>query len=250
MKKTFITLFALGGFAVADTNDLTYIVTFTKDADNIPSWSKNTASYDGASIGGSDARNVGTYDDGTEVIFQMIGGSGGKTWHYNATDTWENTVALNELCSTMGITVTKDDVNKLDLLSCGGAGSREKLVLTLGSTPISGTAVTLYTFVGQTNNCGDPDTITLEGLSNAKIYYATENGNGFTPDPSFSSGNQHMTLVKITGELDGTTNTISVDNNKLKAGYAMLAVKVAPEPATATLSLLALAALAARRRRK
>lgn len=250
MKKTFITLFALGGFAVADTNDLTYIVTFTKDNANIPSWSKNTASYDGMDIGGSDARNVGSYDDGTEVTFQMIGGNGGRTWHYNAADTWMNTAALEDLSSTMGIKVTKEDVNKLDLLSCGGAGSREKLVLTLGSTPISGTAVTLYTFVGQTNNCGDPETITLQGLSNATIYYATEGGDGFTTERSFSSGNLHMTLVKITGELDGTTDTISVDNNKLKAGYAMLAVKVAPEPATATLSLLALAGLASRRRRK
>ena len=57
------------------------------------------------------------------------------------------------------------------------------------------------------------------------------------------------TIVKVTGELTGDTVGMSFEDGH-KAMVSSVAYSVTPEPTTATLSLLALAGLCARRRRK
>ena len=56
-------------------------------------------------------------------------------------------------------------------------------------------------------------------------------------------------IFKVTGVLESTSLTMA-QGGTAKNGWQTLSYVVVPEPTTATLSLLALAGLAARRRRK
>ena len=86
---------------------------------------------------------------------------------------------------------------------------------------------------------------TVTGLDDAALTWATATGNGF--DSSVTSVPvANLAMIRVEGTL--TEIPVTFAANAAKNGWAM--VSYIPEPATATLSLLALAGLAARRRRK
>ena len=75
--------------------------------------------------------------------------------------------------------------------------------------------------------------------------YAATDGTGFSSTPSFANGK--LTLVKWTGE--ATADTLDFRIGGQKAGVAAMAFSVVPEPASASMGLLGLAAMLVRRRR-
>lgn len=75
--------------------------------------------------------------------------------------------------------------------------------------------------------------------------YAAADGSGFSSTPSFSNGK--LTLVKWTGE--ATADTLDFRIGGQKAGVAVMAFSVVPEPAAASMGLLGLAVMMVRRRR-
>ena len=86
---------------------------------------------------------------------------------------------------------------------------------------------------------------TVTGLDDAAVTWATATGNGF--DSSVTSVPvANLAMIRVEGTL--TEIPVTFAANAAKNGWAM--VSYIPEPATATLSLLALPGLAARRRRK
>ena len=85
---------------------------------------------------------------------------------------------------------------------------------------------------------------TVTGLDDAAVTRATATGNGF--DSSVTSVPvANLAMIRVEGTL--TEIPVTFAANAAKNGWAM--VSYIPEPATATLSLLALAGLAARRRK-
>ncbi len=180
----------------------------------------------------------------------MFWNSGGES---DITPAWTNTAAVDAMNQDLGLSLTATDV--MDVSCTGNGGSIATMTLDFSNSVYSGYTglVTLYFTVGQMAGPGPMTSITTTGISGATFQYATYGGDGFTDTATFSSGKGMSTLVKMTGTLEGDTLTISSTNGK--NGFGMVALKgistdAVPEPTTATLSLLALAGLAARRRRR
>ena len=242
MKKTLITLLALAGVTTADT-----ILTFT--GNNVggvnytaPSWSIDSCD--------AHAKNSGiTLKLQDETSFTLTWTVGGQTYISPDTVEWANTSALTEMNNVLGTTLTNGDVSAITKTCFGNNVTGDSvLTLNLGDSSYSaGDGFTAYLILGQYGS--SLNSFTVAGLDNTTISYATATGVGFSSDAAFS-GAGAATLVKVTGNL--TDDSVVFTTNGHKVGYGMLATKydVIPEPTTATLSLLALAGLAARRRRK
>lgn len=85
-------------------------------------------------------------------------------------------------------------------------------------------------------------------VSGTISYTLTMNGGNMTVDAALSNGATWSTT--ITGLEDVTFNKLGFMTDGAVGTAGVMNITVIPEPATATLSLLALAGLAARRRRK
>lgn len=96
-----------------------------------------------------------------------------------------------------------------------------------GLTLIDQTCLTLNMTAEQLAELGDSFVLTFDGLAVADA----------------------ANITVATGSVIGSAETLSLLETTMTGGYLTVTMKVIPEPATATLSLLALAALAARRRR-
>ena len=92
---------------------------------------------------------------------------------------------------------------------------------------IDQTCLTLNMTADQLSELGDSFVLTFDGLAVADA----------------------ANITVATGSIIGSAETLSLLETTMTGGYLTVTMKVIPEPATATLSLLALAALAARRRR-
>lgn len=92
---------------------------------------------------------------------------------------------------------------------------------------IDQTCLTLNMTADQLSELGDSFMVTFDGLSVADA----------------------ADITIATGSVIGSAETLSLLETTMTGGYLTVTMKVIPEPATATLSLLALAALATRRRR-
>ncbi len=161
--------------------------------------------------------------------------------------TWDNTAALNAMNSDLGLTL---DASVLESIVRSANGNAEDtLTLDFTSSDYSeGDTVTIYLTVG--SGVSTVTSVTLTGLTDYSISYATADGDGFSETATFSSGSDVATLLKVTGTLTSAeTVTVQTDQKKDAFGFVALSASAVPEPATATLGLLALGALALRRRR-
>ncbi len=162
---------------------------------------------------------------------------------------WTNSAALAEMNTTLGTNLTLANLDAAPLAYGGGGNAKATLTLTFGDNCKAGEVFTGYLLVGSQKDT--IDNLTLTGLAEGyTMQYATATGDGFSSTAAFTSGAHYTTLVKITGTFADDATTVAFTSTNLKNGFAMAAYKVIPEPATATLSLLALAGLAARRRRR
>ena len=175
--------------------------------------------------------------------------SGGKFWsNENHATEWanENTIVFNEILNFIGL----DSMFSLALdgAAAGGQYDTTSYTLNLSDSYKAGDTFTLYLgFYGQTS-AGKVDNFTYSGLTNCVLSYSKTGGTGWSANPTYSAAG-YLTFVKIEGTVSEAPITFSATGGK--ASLAFMAYSDAiPEPATATLSVLALAGLAARRRRK
>ncbi len=171
----------------------------------------------------------------------------GTALFWKSTDTWNNTTALTAMNSDLGISATASDLQTI--VASGAGGSNATLTLDFTNSDYSeGDTVTIYLTVGSA--VSTVTEVTLTGLDNYTISYATADGDGFSSEATFSEGTGSITLLKVTGTLTSAeTVTATTDQEKDGFGFVALSASAVPEPATATLGLLALGALALRRRR-
>ncbi|MCD7799485.1 MAG: PEP-CTERM sorting domain-containing protein [Akkermansiaceae bacterium] len=171
----------------------------------------------------------------------------GKFWASTLAYTWENTTALGAMNSDLGLSVTATDLQTV--VRSGWGGDEDVLTLDFTNSDYNaGDTVTIYLTVSARDTT--VTAVTLTGLTDYSISYATADGDGFSETATFSSGADVATLLKVTGTLtDAETVTVQTDQANDGFGFVALSASAVPEPATATLGLLALGALALRRRR-
>ncbi len=261
MKKTIITLLALAGVASAAP----VVVTFGNET--APERDFITDSFFVSDVGET------TYDlkNGATVTLTP---SQGKLWA-GPTDgsvekTWGNAAAITAMNTALGLTATNGFTaadfstgSGIYYTASGDGGSSSTLTLNLGETAKVGDTITL--FVTAASRAQHTAGFSITGLGDdITLSYAGLNGNGFTAASgssvsysddlasNWSPNTESVMIFQVTGTLTSTTLTMSQPGTA-KNGWQTLSYVVAPaapEPTTATLSLLALAGLAARRRRK
>lgn len=261
MKKTLITLLALAGVASAAP----VVVTFGNET--APERDFITDSFFVSNVGET------TYElqNGATVTLTP---SQGNLWA-GSTDgsvekTWGNAAAITAMNTALGLTdtngFTADDFSTgsgIYYTATGNGGSSSTLTLNLGETAKVGDTITLFVTAAsrQQHTAG----FSITGLGDdITLSYAGLNGNGFTAASgssvsysgdlaaNWSPNTESVQIFQVTGTLASTTLTMSQPGTA-KNGWQTLSYVVTPavpEPTTATLSLLALAGLAARRRRR
>lgn len=150
---------------------------------------------------------------------------------------YQNKAAMEALVNTLG----SFDYGALSSYMAPGAGGSTTSSIQLGGLTV-GDTVTFYMFVSST--AAAPGATTVTG-GTGFFEYAAADGTGFSSAPSFTNGK--LTLVKWTGE--ATADTLDFRIGGQKAGVAVMAFSVVPEPAAASMGLLGLAVMMVRRRR-
>ena len=253
MKKTIIALFALAGMTQAAT-----VITF----------GGTSADYGFVTDAFVIDSNTGTdffsfeheLSDGNSFsLTNTDGNNASKFWagkDGNIAGTWSNTAALTEMNAAMGISYTADELGTgsgMYFTAPGNGGSKSTLTFDF-SQAAAGDSVTMY--VMATAYAGSLSAFDVTGLNGASVAYATNGGNGFSTTAAYSQGGGNITIFKVTGTLTDADVALTPGAG-VKSGFQSVAYTITPaatpsipEPTTATLSLLALAGLAARRRRK
>lgn len=164
---------------------------------------------------------------------------------------WTNTLALEELNIATGQNLTAEEMNAKYFIGCTGSGADTYLTLDFSGVDADidlSNSLTIYVLATSAMGAGNP---VVTGLDNYSVKIATPDGNGF--NSSKPGGYGSYSLFKVTGNLQEDM-AVTFTTNKYKDVFAMVSYVVpvldsVPEPTTATLSLLALAGLAVRRRR-
>ena len=255
MKKTLIALLALAGVAMAAVPS-TSVITFDTGGEKAGSYAYGvdwgTESYDAHAV----SSPTFTTSDNVIITFNTSNGDKGIYTSYTSyinpsepTTVWSNQLALDEMNDTLGTSLTLANIDSAPQAYAGGGSSKPILTLNYANVYTVADPCTIYLLVASTKNAVSQLTVT--GLADGyTMEYATATGSGYVSDATFSEDPRVSTLIKISGELESTDALVSIASNAVNSGFAMVAYKLIPEPATATLSLLALAGLAARRRRK
>lgn len=191
-----------------------------------------------------------TLSDGNSLT---LTNTGGKFWGGSkdgAVDgTWSNTAALTDLNTTLGTEYTEAEFSSgstMYFTAPGNSGSGSTLTFDFSSATV-GDSITMYAMV--TAYAGNVSSFSVTGLDNLEISYASNSGDGFSSTATFSDGAKQITMIKITGEIT-ENNVVLTPSQTNKSGFQSVAYQIVPEPSTAALSLLALAGLVVRRRRK
>ena len=251
MKKTLMALMALAGIACGADSDTTVITFSTGDGtagdykygvtwgdysyNTHNKWQPAFKQEDGVSLSFTTS-NANMYTSYTSYVNPST-----------PTSVWTNSIALTEMNQTLGTSLTLANLDSAPIAYAGGGGVKPVLTLNFSDAQNYGNSCIIYLLVGGTDN--EVSSLTLGGLAEGyTMEYATATGSGFSNTASFSD-DRLTTLVKITGTFADKTKTVTFQPDSAKSGFAMVAYTV-PEPTTATLSLLALAGLAARRRRR
>ncbi len=244
MKKTIIALLALCGMASAASTVLTFQtddLTYATDK-----WALNGV---GNGPGGSWSGST-TLNDGTAATLYM---NHGKFWDRATVQAWTNEAALAAMNADLGTTLTADDLTSIKIDASGSNGSTSNLTLNFsGNTSFqAGQDIVFYLLVATTNvdNSAAYNNFSVTGLADSSVSWAAANGDGFNTS-TINTPCANLAMIKVEGTL--TNEGVKFASTSAKNGWAMVAYTTpsVPHPASATLSLLALAGLASRRRRK
>lgn len=241
MKNSILTSLVFAGFACGAEST---VLTFDKIAD---SYATDTWQLDGKGNGQGKAWNGSfTLSDGTTASLNL---STGKFWDksLNGTD-WTNEAALSDMNTTLGSNITVNDVKAMKYCASAAGGAKATLTLNFENNAAiqEGEKVVLYYMLSAAG--GETQNVTVVGLENMTLTWATAADSGYNTT-NIKLQTDYLGLVKIEGTLTAN-QVITLSSDGGRNGFAMIAYTAIPEPTTATLSLLALAGLAARRRRK
>lgn len=252
MKKTFVSLLVLAGVASAASIGYDEMDTSLKSNVVFSDWTEQVASSSnqpwtnmnntGADFTLSfDISNINNVSAG-KTMLSLAGSNSAQSYEDGFIQLWLNEAGELTLNNTCG---GNDKTKYFD-------GS------TRGNPTVSGYTMNLG--VSATATASASYTITLVSDSADKTFTAYVNGQqvalGQWTDWDTNTGITGMQLGKRYGngrDVDGTVtfeNVVVWDRALDAVEVQSLVVRAVPEPATATLSLLALAGLAARRRRK
>lgn len=174
--------------------------------------------------------------------------TGGKLWENSITSTWSNQSVADEMNQTLGTSIDLTSVSSCVATGAGSSTSSLTFNFTGNGSVNVGDSMVFYFLVSSGANGGGSYTnFSCSGLDNISIQWAAYNGDGYQ-NSATGTGIAEASLIKVTGEVS-TENSVVFSSTVAKNGWAMGAYAVVPEPATATLSLLGLAALMVRRRR-
>lgn len=241
MVKTLCILSALAtSVAIADTAD--QVITFGSSAPEASTWNISS---------GAGASSLIAEQDGTTLTITQ---NGSANLFFNTTATPHTTApdALDEWTAYTGFSSGQSLVG-----IAAGAGDNRGISFDLtGASFAAGNQVTLYVTVAPSGAMSRIDA-TVTGLDGT-ITVAKTSGSDPWESPVdatdtksiWAVGNNTYTIFKIEGTLTGETFGVDITTNNAKPAITSIAYSVTPEPTTATLSLLALAGLCARRRRK
>ena len=258
MKKTLITLLALTGVAMGeslDYNDLTE----AQKADLYTVWDFDQtagvgAAKVGGSVGGYTNTPIITYDEGNTTDGYGAFGATSGTVHKGSLD-WSNyTISFDINTVTAGCLLSvKDSAGKYMYLS-----QSETSPITLTYEGVNGSIETALSI----SNIQDWSTITIvRNSADLTLYVDGESQGTLTISDSVTVsalqlGNKYGGATSEMPTSSGTIDNLTIwgkalSETEVKGLISRTSTPYAvPEPATATLSLLALAGLAARRRRK
>lgn len=252
MKKTIIALLAVAGLASADST----VITFSTGGNLAGSYaygvtfgdySMNTHASQSTELTTSDAVVTVAAETRMYTTYTVYADPSNPS---NAS-LWTNAAALSDMNTALGTSLTLPNLDALPMTNAGGNSSDEAtLTLDFSSSYKEGDQVTLYLMLGSLNSTYS---VTLGGLKTGyTMQYASAKGDGFDAEGSLTQTARELTLVKVTGSLttDATVTVVGKESSRNAFGMVAYSVASVPEPTTATLSLLALAGLAARRRRK
>ena len=185
------------------------------------------------------------FDDGVRLTVNWTAGNALSI--FDPANAWTNTEALEDLNKTMGLNLTADFLNEMKYIGCLATDTDTSLTLSFKYVKPEvdlSRPMTFYVFA--TSTLGRAGDMLVGGLSGYTVTSAAaDKGQGFDNQ---MGGYNSCTLYKVTGTLqEGKTVTFDTTTNKTL--FSLVAYQI-PEPSTATLSLLSLAGLAARRRRK
>ncbi len=240
MKKTLITLAALAMASVASATELTDMTYFDLSETASARFAQDgTASYsftmvlDWAAI--TDGSTIGTTESTRTNVLNSGLNNTGSPWWLNGIKAY-----YDQTRQTLNLNIHVDNTAKFD----GVTGSE-------GATVSNGTLV--LTMAGY--NYGDFGklglTYTFDAATDTATIYAL-NTNGGVDSISVvtnSAWSQNAT-DDIAANVSGVEHLWGMTGVIAPTDVAGISTKAVPEPTTATLSLLALAGLAARRRRK
>lgn len=255
MKKTIIVLFALAGIAGAvepsawlTVNDAGNGLTVNKAAgisDTLQLWNHNgTVTYD---------KTAGTFTTNGKGDLQILDSNGSSTTlnltslSYSFDASWTENATGDSILTTIGIYdggyanrayrfAIVDDTWTIQAGPDNGANKALTMTKTTAVTATTGEASYIVSSEVDANG-----KVTLNMYEDGTLIVSEYCDNGY------SDGGYGMNMYKI--GLGGCTGTA---DNAMAATFSNVKIynQVIPEPTTATLSLLALAGLDARRRRK
>lgn len=254
MKITVISMVALAGVASAATSQ-TEIITFSTGGETAGGYVYGVDfGTDSFNTHNKSAPSLTTSAE--KVVIQLTTSKDNTYTTYssyvdpnNPSAFWTNSAALNVMNTELGTSLTLANLDAAPLAYAGAGGAKITMTLDFDSKCKAGETFVGYLLFGSYEKTAT--NISLTGLSEGyTVEYATAKGSGFSSTASFTEGAHYTTLIKVTGTFANDDARVTFTSTDAKGGFAMAAYKVVPEPTTATLSLLALVGLAARRRRK
>lgn len=246
MKKTLIALLALGSVAMAADN-ASKILTYTTDTTGV---SSNKGNYTGIAFTLSDNARLNVSEDVTTATdaftltsIQVQTRADKGAWGNNACmyiiDEDKTLIAASNYVTAdvdAGEYVTFEFGETTNILASGKANKNQ--ALTLGNT--------YYAYFGDKNQMGSWYIGVYAGIGDT-LTYLNASSRGIAVAGTYQEASaSDATMVKIANDLPVLDSTTYAPMIKI-SGTVNQAV---PEPATSSLSLLALAGLCARRRKK
>ncbi|MDY2624297.1 MAG: hypothetical protein SOV62_07385, partial [Alloprevotella sp.] len=149
--------------------------------------------------------------------------SASKMWgtHHNGDGnmegTWSNDWALKEMNTVLGSNFTAADFglnNPIAYTASGDFGSTSTLTLTLNGYS-AGDDIVLYLSLASRQT--SMNNISVTGLDESTIYYASNNGSGFSSTATWSSGIAAASIIKVVGKV--TSNPVVFSSTTGKNGW-------------------------------